>query len=162
MNTNNIRSFSYGIIFATIIFTIIYYFFPEEKKEVAPISDEEIHSYLNKNELKAVTEKEYEQLQLAKSKLADLEKQIAQKPKQPTDNQKKIENEVYQLKIKKGMTSTDIAKELEKAKIISSAEELNSYLINHDYHRFIQIGEYHVTKQMSFQEIAIIITKGKK
>lgn len=163
MNYSHFRIFAYGIILATIIFTAIYYFPNNEKvSEVPSITEHDVNAYLSENKLTAITIKEFEQFKLAKSKLLELEKQM-QKHKEEASNKKELPQVLaYQLKVKNGMNSEDIARELEKAKIIKNAAEFIKYLSDNGYHRHIQIGEFHITNDMSYQEIAVIITKGRK
>lgn len=67
----------------------------------------------------------------------------------------------YQLTIKKGMTPNQIAEKLKAAKIIDHQGNFVEYLIKNKYHEKIQLGDFNVTNEMDYKEIAVIITKGK-
>ncbi len=56
------------------------------------------------------------------------------------------------------MSSKEISEELVDAGIIDDANGFNTYLAEQKLQHLIQIGEYEVDSEMSFQQITEIIT----
>ncbi|MDW0117352.1 hypothetical protein QTL97_10435 [Sporosarcina thermotolerans] len=65
------------------------------------------------------------------------------------------------LSIEPGSNSKTVANKLERAGVIDSAKNLESYLIENGLSGLIQIGEYEVDTTMDLKTIASIITKTK-
>lgn len=63
------------------------------------------------------------------------------------------------LTITQGMYSESVAAELARLGIISSQKEFNAYLVNNGYAERIQTGDFRVRADMSYDEIARIITR---
>ncbi|QST01937.1 endolytic transglycosylase MltG [Pontibacillus sp. ALD_SL1] len=63
------------------------------------------------------------------------------------------------MSIQEGMVPEDISQALAENNIIKDAEAFRQYLTENEFSRYIQIGEYTVVDQMSFLEIAKIITR---
>lgn len=70
------------------------------------------------------------------------------------------EDEVIETKVKleSGMPPSNISDSLEDAGIIDDAMEFNDYLEDNDYSGSVKPGTYKVNSEMSFDEIAEIIT----
>ena len=60
----------------------------------------------------------------------------------------------YTLTINEGMASSDISSLLAGQNIVEDASEFNSYLNEHEYSDYIQIGTFELSSDMSFYEIA--------
>ncbi|WP_087971684.1 hypothetical protein [Oceanobacillus rekensis] len=60
----------------------------------------------------------------------------------------------YTLTIDEGMASSDISSLLAEHNIIENAAEFNSYLNEHEYSPYIQIGSFELSSDMSFYQIA--------
>lgn len=157
MSRQSLRAFSFGIIFTTIIFAIIYYFQPGIKQN----QTEELKAYLQQNNLKTISTKEYQELTEAKEKLAKLEKENTNTSHAKEASQEVKQVFIYSLFVKKGMTSTEVATQLQKAHIINNAQQFNHYLKEHHLQNKIQTGTYDLNNQMSISEIATIITTKK-
>ncbi|MGV3464836.1 MAG: endolytic transglycosylase MltG [Heyndrickxia sp.] len=94
-----------------------------------------------------------------KSKYQQLEKEKATSVK-TKENPKQILDK-YHLSITSGMTPDKIGTRLKTGGIIKDSKKFVQYLIDHNYHSKIQVGEYELNNTMSFAEIAKTITKGK-
>ncbi|SHF61187.1 hypothetical protein [Ornithinibacillus halophilus] len=64
----------------------------------------------------------------------------------------------YTINIESGTASSGIAKELEENNIIDNADEFNRYLDTEGYSLRIQLGEFTVSNDMSFYELAEVLT----
>jgi hypothetical protein len=60
----------------------------------------------------------------------------------------------YTLTIDEGMASSDISSLLAEHNIVENASEFNSYLNEHNYSPYIQIGSFELSSDMSFYQIA--------
>lgn len=63
------------------------------------------------------------------------------------------------LTILPGMYSESVSAELVRLGIITNQKEFNSYLVNNGYAECIQTGDFKIKADMSYDEIARIITK---
>ena len=63
------------------------------------------------------------------------------------------------LTISPGMYSESVSAELVRLGIITNQKEYNSYLVNNGYAECIQTGDFKIKADMSYDEIARIITK---
>ena len=63
------------------------------------------------------------------------------------------------LTISPGMNSESVSAELVRLGIITNQKEFNSYLVNNGYAECIQTGDFKIKADMSYDEIARIITK---
>lgn len=63
------------------------------------------------------------------------------------------------LTISPGMYSESVSAELVRLGIITNQKEFNSYLVNNGYAERIQTGDFKIRADMSYDEIARIITK---
>lgn len=63
------------------------------------------------------------------------------------------------LTISPGMYSESVSAELVRLGIITNQKEFNSYLVNNEYAERIQTGDFKIKADMSYDEIARIITK---
>lgn len=109
-------------------------------------------------------------LQKTEAELADLqtatrnaEKPAEKEAKEEPDKSegKEDENQViaFTLHIEEGMTSKDVATTLENEQIITDFEEFNMYLTDNHFSGKIQVGEYALDAEMSYEAIAKAITK---
>ena len=70
-----------------------------------------------------------------------------------------IDDTIIVIQISSGMSSEAVSKMLEKGGVVESAAELNSFLVNEGYSRYIRTGTYEFTKDMSFEDIAAKICR---
>lgn len=75
---------------------------------------------------------------------------------EPTTPNEKVEK--CELTVTGSTSSNDVAYALANAGIIEDAEEFNDYLCDNGYDRRIQNGTYTITSDMSYEDIAKLIT----
>jgi cell division protein YceG involved in septum cleavage len=56
------------------------------------------------------------------------------------------------------MTTTEIADRLSKEKIIDDAAGFDAYINEHDFSKKVQIGEFVVTNNMTYRQLANTLT----
>ncbi|RDI43961.1 hypothetical protein [Falsibacillus pallidus] len=150
MDKRTTRSFAAGIIFAILAIFIIMKFFPSAIATEGKISLKESDSWVKKDT--------YDTLLKENSELKTELKALKNGSKESKKDAAKVITK-YRLVIHSGMTTSDISSEIEKAGIVKNGDELNDYLIVHKYGQILQIGEYDLTSDMDFEQIAKIITK---
>ncbi len=62
--------------------------------------------------------------------------------------------------VQSGMSSYDVAVLLEAADVVESASDFDVYLNQNGYSTRIEVGEFKVTKDMSYEELAKLLTNG--
>lgn len=72
---------------------------------------------------------------------------------------KKDSVKTYKLVIESGMPSSKVGEMLEKNKIIDDAQKFNKFLEDKDYSQRVQLGEFKIKSNMTYEEIAKAITK---
>ncbi|HEY4602647.1 MAG TPA: hypothetical protein VIG73_15370 [Cerasibacillus sp.] len=72
---------------------------------------------------------------------------------------KKDDVKTYKLVIESGMPSSKVGEMLEKNKIIDDAQKFNEFLEDKDYSQRVQLGEFKIKSDMTYEEIAKAITK---
>jgi hypothetical protein len=153
MDRTAIRAFAIGMLLATAVIGSIYYY-----SKPAKLTETDIHSYLQKKGLVAISAKEYKQLKEAQQQSHSANKQV--KPAQKNmDKPETIYS--YQLVIDKGKTAAEIAKELETAQVIKDAATFVKYLKDRDLTRKIREGTYHVHSNMNYEELSKMITESR-
>ena len=84
-----------------------------------------------------------------------------EKPTEEETTNKRPEK-TYELTVTSKTNSWDVAKKLKNAGIIDDAEEFNDYLCDNGHASNIQNGKFTITSDMSYKEIAKIITSKPK
>lgn len=154
MSRGGLRAFAGGIMVSTVLMGTAYYLDEPETEGKAPaITEEAVGKYLRQKGMTAVPAEEYNDLKAKKEPA----RQTA--PAAPKEQAQKEASAVYTLEIKPGMTSSDISKALQSAGIIKNAAEFNEYLQKRELAGHIQVGTYHVNKEMTFSELGKIITR---
>lgn len=142
MNKARLQGLSAGIIFTTTIFAAFYY--GTDKFEGTTPSAEEAKELLVK-----------------KGFVVTLPTEEAKKTVQPKDPDKVLmekEASTYTIKVKTNMTTAEIADLLSKEKIIDDAAEFEAYMNDRDFSKKIQIGEFGVTNNMTYRQLANTLT----
>ncbi len=75
------------------------------------------------------------------------------------DSGKKPDSSGKKFTVRGGLTSTTVAREMEEAGIIDSAEAMDEYMEKNGFSRKIRAGVYTIPKGASYAQIARIITK---
>lgn len=162
MNKSSIRSFAFGIFFSAIIILIGYLII--NNQEEAAVTKKEVEQYLAREKLVAIKKDRYNTLLLLEennNKATNKKRNESGKTKAEHNIQTKINtNETgVSFTISKGMTSIDIAQELESLQVIHSADDFNSFLQKSGLNRLLQIGNYQLEKNMKYNRLAKILTK---
>lgn len=168
MNKIHLRAFAFGLLLSTCIFGS-YYYFSEDNGATAKLSNEELIAQVEDKGYKVVDEKVYAELE-AKAKdteAAPTEEETKETEQKDTSKEEAAKEEEqpadavkeYKLNIISGMQSSEIATLLKDAGIITDAFEFEQYLINAGYHTKVQLGEFVVKSDMTYEQLAKIITK---
>ncbi|HZG60523.1 MAG TPA: endolytic transglycosylase MltG [Anoxybacillus sp.] len=155
MDRTAIRAFAIGMLLTTAMIGSVYY-----HSKPAELTETEIHSYLQKKGLIAISVKEYQQLKEVKQHLQSNSANRQAKPAQKNINKPETIYS-YQLIINKGKTAAEIAKELEAAQIIKDAATFIKYLRDHGLTRKIRGGTYYVNSNMNHEELSKMITESR-
>ena len=156
MNKGTLRAFSAGIIFATTIITVFYYgshsnagqaFTPADAKKMLK---EQGYSVLKTSVVNNIEKKD-----VSKKKLQS--KSTAQTVKNKEVKKEKVVS--YILKVKYRMTVEEIAEILKKEKIIDNATEFKNYMRAQKLTHKVQVNEYIVTNDMSYEELGKLLTQ---
>lgn len=149
MNKARLQGLSAGIIFTTTIFAG-YYYGTGLFVGTTP------------------TAEEAKELLVKKGFVVTLPMEEAKKTVQPKDPDKdSMEKEAskknpsivtYTIKVKTNMTATEIADSLSKEKIIDDAAEFEAYMNDREFSKKIQIGEFVVTNNMTYRQLANTLT----
>ncbi|MBD8069148.1 hypothetical protein [Bacillus sp. PS06] len=164
MSKNGLRAFASGMILATSILSA-FYFFEEDKVVSSEVSDQDVEEYINKRgDLILIDQTEYEsllQLRETVESQQPQEEKVQEEVEEETQAQEPTDLVItkYTLEIQSGMTSLEIARQLENVEIIEDATKLNEYILEQNLAEKIQIGSYQLTSDMTNQEIAALITK---
>lgn len=160
-----VRAFSIGLFTAGIILLAILLFFDEPQKKTNNLSHQEMVDSLEKDGFQVLSEEEYITLSVKnekpeKKKQDETKTEEKEQPNETKaeDNQEKMVKK-YTLKIEPGLaSSSSISATLEKNGIIDDASKFNDYLEDNDYSKYVQIGTFELTSDMTFNEVAETIT----
>ncbi len=175
-----LRSFAAGLFSAGVIMLAAYYFSEESREELTademiPIVEEEGYHVLTSDEYISLavqpkdkeenTEEKAETKQEEKKEKAENKEKEEQKEEEKNNEKKEDkqpETSSYTLQIKPGMLTPEITELLEENKIIDDAAKFNRYLEEHEYSPKIQIGNFKLTSDMDYYQIAETITDYKR
>ncbi|WP_102274560.1 endolytic transglycosylase MltG [Cytobacillus massiliigabonensis] len=154
MNRRNTRAFALGVLFSVCIFGIFH--FTIEDKKAPEMNIDRAKTFLEEKGYVILTKDKYKQMdETLSNQTSKREKEQTPLP-DPSQSEKSIT--AYQLKIMRGMVSRDIANILAKEKVIDDASKFEFYLVENGYSKKIQLGSFKLTSQMSYKDIAKIIT----
>lgn len=169
----SVRYFSIGLLTSSLLIFGYYFFFDEANSD--PLETIPVETFISQIELegyRVITEEEFNSLSLIAE---DVEARIDSEDENSTieegieenleDNSQEESNEKNEesirkitFKIQAGTVLTDVAEILFKNKIIEDELAFKNYLEDNGYSSKIQLGEFEITSDMSFAEIAEIIT----
>jgi predicted flap endonuclease-1-like 5' DNA nuclease len=168
MNKIHLRAFAFGLLLSTSIFGT-YYYFSGDNGAAAKLSNKELIAQVEDKGYKVVEEKVYEELEAKANgaEAAPTEEETKETEQTDTTNEEAAKEEEqpaeavkeYKLNIISGMQSSEIATLLKDAGIITDAFDFEQYLINTGYHTKVQLGEFVVKSDMTYEQLAKIITK---
>jgi hypothetical protein len=168
MNSRGIRAFSLGIILS--VSTIGSYYYLANAKDMK-ISDGAAKAQLTNKGYVILTSEEYKKIKQQATEGKDVTQPEITKNEEkgesppapiggePVQAEKEKKVIVYNLEVGSGMSSGEIADLLAANKIIESQREFRQFLISNKYQTNIQVGTFELTNEMSYQQIAKIITK---
>ncbi|WP_066049677.1 hypothetical protein [Robertmurraya korlensis] len=168
MNKIHLRAFAFGLLLSTCILGT-YYYFSGDNGAAEKLSNAELIAQVEDKGYKVVDGKAYEEL-VAKSKEAEAtpaEEETKKTEQTDTAKEETAKEEEppaeavkeYKLTIISGMQSSEIAQLLKDAGIITDAFDFEQYLISTGYHTKVQLGEFVVKSDMTYEQLAKIITK---
>ncbi|MGD6876589.1 endolytic transglycosylase MltG [Bacillus infantis] len=173
MNRLTLRAFSLGMLITACLIGAFYFF---SKDDYINLSDAKAaKASVKENGYILLSEKEYDELKgrtaeetessQAEDKPAkegDKKADAEEKPKQD-EQENKAEPKVitYKITISSGMDTGEIASQLAAAKIITNESAFKQYLISSGMHTKIQLGTFELNNEMTSQQIATVITKGR-
>jgi|GEM_PF-2762984 len=176
MNRTNVQAFAFGIALTTLTF-YVYSLFAQ------PNANHQTIEELEKKDYKVLTAGEYESLQeqlnILTEENSEIKKQLNSSretdsktdedskkvEEKPTDSNQdgnvdgKEEVKTVTLTITEGMVLENIATELSNSGIIKDRNTFINYFLDNDLDRGIQLGSYKINSNMSFQDIASLITR---
>jgi len=163
MNKIHLRAFAFGLLLSTCIFGS-YYYLSGESGAAAKLSNKELIAQIEDKGYKVVEQKAYEELEAKAKDTEATPSEEETKEAEQTDTVKEEEQPAeavkeYKLNIISGMQSSEIATLLKDAGIITDAFDFEQYLINTGYHTKVQLGEFVVKSDMTYEQLAKIITK---
>lgn len=163
MTKRGMRGFAAGLWLAAVVMAYFHFTGHETEKtgaEPGEVTQEQVQHFLKDQNEVAVSKEDYNTLKSPtdqnSNKNDKQDGKTDQKKKQQNNEKKSTHN--TKLKIKKGMTSQEVAEQLEDAKVIKDAEKLQDYLGDHGIEENVQLGSYKLSSDMSLKKIAKKIT----
>ncbi|MFY4776343.1 endolytic transglycosylase MltG [Metabacillus sp. RGM 3146] len=161
MSKKGMQAFSAGMIIASCILGIAYFLSgpkemtkAETAAETKAVTDESVQQHLSDKGQIAIPRKDYEKL------IAEKESAVAKSGgTSQAKSQKAPADKPFTLTIKDGMSTADVAKELENAGIVSSARDYATFLVETGYHTKVRSGTYQLKQGMSFKQITKVLVK---
>lgn len=179
MSKDSLRGFAGGLIIAAALFAVFYYqvFHIPNKTAAASINQSSVNKYLSNNKQVAVNKNDYAAMkdaikqanakansQSSNNKTSSDTKKSNTTGSTPQSSSKNSSSnsKVYQadITIKSGMSSAEVSSQLKNKNIIKDDNNFNNYLESHQLMRYVQIGTFHVSSDMSFAQLANVITRG--
>jgi len=156
MTSKSMRSFAGGLLVATGLCGAVYFFGPSEATSTQTTeqpSKDEMKDLLSSEGYVVHTEKEWEE-QLAEAKSSKDKAETEAK----AETQEKI---VYRtvLRVSKGMTSIDVGKNLQRARVIKSGQDFFNEVEQRGVENHLRPGTYVVQSDMTTEEIISVIFK---
>lgn len=167
MNSRGVRAFALGIFFTASV--IGSYYFNINKVETVPSAKKQLEDkgyiVLSPNEYKMLknTGNQKNRQTASAQKIVPHKKAPAttsQSSSKPSAANKKVYT--FQLEVKAGMNTEEIVHLLAVQKIIANEHEFGQFLIDHNYQSKLQLGTFELTSDMSYDQMAKIITKQSK
>ncbi|MCJ0930855.1 endolytic transglycosylase MltG [Virgibacillus halodenitrificans] len=161
-----IRAFAIGLLTSGVIMLIGFFFWGTTSakdemtaEEMIPLVKEEGYHVLSQEEYislsvekdKQRTDKKEEK---ASEKKTENKKEEADEKEQTDEEEASDKPTKYKINIKSGMATSEISNLLEEKKIIKDSGKFDKYLEKENYSEKVQIGEFEVSSDMSFYELA--------
>lgn len=143
MSRDSIRGFAAGLLFSTIIIGS-YYYFKEDKQQELTIEQ------LGEASAALGYERNNKNQHIKEAAIVNI---------YDTEGESTSEPATYKIIIAYGMGSDDIARILIENNMIESSDDFEAFFKDNQLTKKIQIGEFQLTKDMTIEEIANIVTK---
>lgn len=155
-----IRSYALGLLTAVIAVGIVY--FQDENTaadhtEKQNITLDEAKNFVTLKGYQVIPTEDWKELNDIKESYEQLIEE--QNEAKPETEEEPISYHSYLLTIEPGMNSSDVSELLYQAQIIDNEKRFNQYLVENGLSTRIQIGEYELISDMTYEEIAAIITR---
>lgn len=124
-------------------------------KELGMIENTIIKDVANKNEDVVSDEKVDEETPDVETEIED---EPAEEPIEEPADENTDESESVTITVVGGDSSWSVSKRMEEAGLIESASDFDKYLCQNGYDKRIRLGNYEITKDMSYEQIAKRIT----
>jgi|SRR5699024_5325876 len=158
-----IRYFSIGLLTASVILLLTFYFFDNSTASTEDLPVEEMIEAIKADGYHVVTEKEYIALSVndEEDNKANNQKENKVKNEEDTDEmqEKQSDKKTYTINIKSGMLPSEISEILAENDIIKDADKFDQYLEKEDYSQYIQLGKHKLNSEMNTKEVAEALTK---
>lgn len=158
-----IRYFSIGLLTASVILLLAFYFVDHSSTKTEDLSIDEIKEAIKTDGYRVVTEAEYISLSVNDKKDSEKDSQEKEKNEKKDDSDKiqdnEPEKETYTINIKSGMLPSEISEVLAENGIIKDADKFDQYLEEEEYSKYIQLGKHKFTSDMSNEDAARALTK---
>ena len=128
-------------------------------KELGMIENTIIKDVANKNEDVVSDEKVDEETPDVETEIEEetIEEPIEEPIDEPAD-ENTDESEAVTITVVGGDSSWSVSERMEEAGLIESASDFDKYLCQNGYDKRIRLGNYEITKEMSYEQMAKIIT----
>ncbi|AZV44391.1 hypothetical protein BAOM_3782 [Peribacillus asahii] len=157
MSNATLRAFAAGIIFSTALIAGFYYGNDLHQDCTITAMDAkkmlEEQNYIVMKETAAINKAEAEPKKEVKQETVEVSNNIAKKQEQPKQDVK-----TYTLQITYKMTVKEIAETLATEKIIDDAAKFQNYMHKNGLTRRVQVDEFVVTSDMSYEELGHLLT----
>ena len=132
-------------------------------KELGMIENTIIKDVANKNEDVVSDEKVDEETPDVETEIEDepVEEKTDEPAEEPIEepaDENTDDSESVTITVVGGDSSWSVSKRMEEAGLIESASEFDKYLCQNGYDKRIRLGNYEITKDMSYEQMAKIIT----
>ena len=156
MSNATLRAFAAGIIFSTALIAGFYYGNDLHQNRTITAMDAkkmlEEQNYIVMKETAAINKAEPPSEKEVKQETVEAPNNIAKKQEQPKQDVK-----TYTLQVKYKMTVQEIAETLASEKIIDDAAEFQNYMNKNGLTRRVQVDEFVVTSDMSYEELGHLL-----
>ncbi|MDC3413385.1 hypothetical protein NC797_10670 [Aquibacillus sp. 3ASR75-11] len=145
-----VRAFALGLLSATILLSIPFLLDYRSKETTK-------NNYPSTEQMILALEEDGYNVSKLSSEVVDEE--TSEKENDEMDNSGEKVEISYTLTIEPGMTTNAIVNELFDANVIDDEQAFLTFLAENEYGTKIQPGEFYFNREMTYEEIAIVITK---
>ncbi|MFA9559374.1 hypothetical protein ACERII_18860 [Evansella sp. AB-rgal1] len=171
---HQLRGTAVGIFIATSTFAATFYMGNSNNGEITP---EQAITYLEEDQFIVLSADEYHNIQTELAELQEelqsitmqqeeevestVEKDFTEESNTVEQQDTEVAKEEFTIEgvliVSEGMTTRDIAEQLERLQIIEDAREFERYILELGIDRRLRMGEYNLTSNMSHDEVISVI-----